>query len=503
MTTWSLAFLCALAASTVMTAIVRRCAHHFGWIEQAGVSSRKVHERPTPRVGGIAIVVGFLGPLVGLLFVDSGVGSFFRAQPGLVWGLFGGGVAVAGLGLYDDLRGVPPLKKLGVQAAIAGLMWCLGLRVEVIAAPIIGDTSLGILGLPLTLLWVVGVINAMNLIDGLDGLAGGIAFVAVATNFVLAFSRDDVLMCLIMASLGGAILGFLIFNFNPASIFMGDTGSMFLGFVLAVSSIQTSQKGGTAFCVLVPVLALGLPIMDTLLAIGRRARRGRGIFSADKEHIHHRMMSRFSLSHRDTVLVLYVLSALFAFGALELAYGNSARCGIVLAAVGVLMFAVMRVLGYVGLHSTQQASQVRRRTLRLRGAVRDAVVRLRTVAEASEVREALRPAIEAMGACRFAVELPSLEAHDREAVILEGADAEPSVRVFEVAVEADPGRLRVAWQDGRFEIDRDHELALETLAEAAAEAAMRIGIGADRRVRARAVTSQPPGRALAAARGRG
>src|SRR5690606_5998495 len=129
----------------------------------------------------------------------------------------------------------------------------------------------------------------------LDGLAGGVAFFAVATNFVLAFARGEALMSLMMIALAGALVGFLAFNFNPASIFMGDTGSMFLGFVLAAVSIKSSQKSGTAVALLVPVLALGLPIMDTLLAIGRRALQGRGMFSADKEHIHHRMMSQFSL----------------------------------------------------------------------------------------------------------------------------------------------------------------------------------------------------------------
>ena len=148
------------------------------------------------------------------------------------------------------------------------------------------------MALPFTVLWMVGVINAMNLIDGLDGLAGGVAFFAVATNFLLALFRGDVLLCLAMAALAGAVLGFLVFNFNPASIFMGDTGSMFLGFVLAAVSLKTSSKSGTAVAMLVPIISLGLPIMDTLLAMTRRMLLGRPMFSADKEHIHHRLMSR-------------------------------------------------------------------------------------------------------------------------------------------------------------------------------------------------------------------
>ena len=137
------------------------------------------------------------------------------------------------------------------------------------------------------MLWIVGVINAINLIDGLDGLAGGVALVAVVTTFLVSLQRAHPLMMLFSSALAGAIVGFLFYNFNPASIFMGDTGSMFLGFVLATTAMQTNQKASTAVAVLIPGIALGLPIMDTLLAIARRAIRGRPLFQADKEHIHH------------------------------------------------------------------------------------------------------------------------------------------------------------------------------------------------------------------------
>src|SRR4029079_7437598 len=145
-----------------------------------------------------------------------------------------------------------------------------------------GDTiSLGSVSLPLTILWIVGVINALNLIDGLDGLAGGVALVAVTTTFLLSMQRGHPLMMLFTSALAGAIIGFLFYNFNPASIFMGDTGSMFLGFVLSTTAIQTDENSSAAVAVLIPGIALGLPIMDTLLAIGRRALRGRPLFQAD------------------------------------------------------------------------------------------------------------------------------------------------------------------------------------------------------------------------------
>ena len=149
---------------------------------------------------------------------------------------------------------------------------------------------MGLLAFPLTLLWIVGVINALNLIDGLDGLAGGVALCAVLTNLVIAMFRGQPLMTLCMAALAGALIGFLFYNFNPASIFLGDTGSLFLGYVLAVTSIRTHQKSSAAVSILVPMVALAVPIVDTALAMGRRALTGRPMFSGDRDHIHHRLL---------------------------------------------------------------------------------------------------------------------------------------------------------------------------------------------------------------------
>ena len=181
---------------------------------------------------------------------------------------------------------------------MAGLLYKLGFRIDAIANPFGEPIALGWASLPFTMFWIVGVINALNLIDGLDGLAGGVALVAVITTFLVSLQRGHPLMMLFSAALAGAIVGFLFYNFNPASIFMGDTGSMFLGFVLAATAIQTNQKASTAVAVLIPAIALGLPIMDTLLAIGRRAVRGRPLFQADKEHIHHRLIAAASATAR-------------------------------------------------------------------------------------------------------------------------------------------------------------------------------------------------------------
>jgi len=271
MVTYAVAFLVALMVGAVLTLLVRNQAVQLGWYDQAR-STRNVHLRPVPRLGGLAIVVAFFTPMTALLVVDSGVGRQFLASRDLVLSLFLGGSMIALLGIYDDFRGSGARLKFTVQFAVALAMWGVGLRIESITWPFGPAISLGPLSLPFTLLWIVGVVNAVNLIDGLDGLAGGVAFFAAGTNLVLALARGDVLMALCMAALAGAVLGFLVFNFNPATIFMGDTGSMFLGFVLATVSIKTSTKSGTAVAMVVPIIALGLPIMDTLLAMFRRVR---------------------------------------------------------------------------------------------------------------------------------------------------------------------------------------------------------------------------------------
>jgi UDP-GlcNAc:undecaprenyl-phosphate GlcNAc-1-phosphate transferase len=407
------------------------------------------------------------------LVVDSSVGLICRSNPDVVWGLFVGGTAIALLGLYDDFRGAGALKKFTVQFAVAGLLYSLGFRVEQIHLPFFGaPIALGYASLPFTLLWMVGVVNAMNLIDGLDGLAGGVAFFAIATNFLLAFVRGEVLMSLMMASLAGAVLGFLIFNFNPASIFMGDTGSMFLGFVLASVSIKTSQKAGAAVAMLVPVIALGLPIMDTLLAMVRRAALGRSMFSADKEHIHHRLMSRLVMSHRRAVLLLYGICCLFMLTALGMAFANSAQAAMLLCGISVVVVVLMRKLGYLNLHQAGQVGQVRRRNVQLRALVKDVSEQIAQADGFEPIWLAVRPVAEALDASRLELKLTRQD----DGVQFETKRPAGSALPLEVRVdvkdrELSYGTLVLEWRDGRGEVNRDEELALELLSDAVARAA--------------------------------
>lgn len=478
MITFFVAFLVSLMVALVLTLVVRNRALAWGWLDQAN-SSRKVHVRPIPRLGGIGIVGGFFAPLCALFLTDSGVGYHFRSQKELVAGLFIGGAVIAGLGLYDDLKGTGARLKFSVQLAVALGLYAMGFRIEVIANPFGPELALGALSLPFTVLWMVGVVNALNLIDGLDGLAGGVAFFGVSTNFILALARGDVLMCLLMAALAGAILGFLVFNFNPASIFMGDTGSMFLGFVLAAVSIKTSTKSGTAVAMLVPVMALGLPIMDTLLAMVRRSLMGRPLFSADKEHIHHRVMSRMVLSHRSTVLVLYALCGLFTLTALGLNFANSAQSALLLCGMAVVIFVLMRKLGYLDLGRASGMQELRKRNIRLRSLVKDVTREVRGATSLQGVWSAVRPLADALDLSRQELRFEYGSGGLTDGLVFETQRASGLAVPFEVRIEVMDeevrlGSLLLVWRDGRDAINRDEELALEVVADAVAETAARL-----------------------------
>jgi UDP-GlcNAc:undecaprenyl-phosphate GlcNAc-1-phosphate transferase len=269
--------------------------------------------------------------------------------------------------------------------------------------------------------------------------------------------------------LAGAVLGFLVFNFNPASIFMGDTGAMFLGFVLAAVSIKTSSKAGTAVAMLVPIISLGLPIMDTLLAMARRTALGRPLFSADRDHIHHRLMSRVALSHRNAVLVMYAICCLFALTALGLAYANSVQTAMLLSGVAIIVFVLVRKLGYFSRAEGVHAQATRRRNTELRQVVRDvgdALGRARTPAEAWEGLKVLGPEL---GLARLRLELAAGEEKvtfelSAEAGLSLPVRAQVEVRSGSIAF----GVLEATWMDGRGEVNRDEELALELLSDSLA-----------------------------------
>jgi UDP-GlcNAc:undecaprenyl-phosphate GlcNAc-1-phosphate transferase len=467
--------------AALITPLVRRLAHRYGAVDQ-GHSSRKIHGRPIPRLGGIGIVLGFYTPLVGLFVLRGGVGELFLAQQNLALGIFAGGLLIAALGVYDDLRGAGAGKKFVVQFAVAGLMYALGFRVEVLANPIGSAVQLGWFSLPFTMIWIVGVINALNLIDGLDGLAGGVALVAVSTIFLVSLHRGEPLMILFSAALAGAILGFLFYNFNPASIFMGDTGSMFLGFVLATSSIKTGQKSSTAIALFIPIIILGIPLLDTVLAIGRRALRGQPLFRADKEHLHHRLLS-IGLSHKQAVLVLYAMSILLGGVALTITYAENGTTTLVLiAGLAVTMFLFLRRLGYIRFEINPYLSDQRRRNRALRAAVRPFGERVRQAANADELWEIVREAAPVFDATCVSLQLARTLGRERDVIVFshgfppgdERSSAIFRARFNLVGVKQDDGVVELGWQDGRSTVDRDVEIAIELFCDHVAGAYDRI-----------------------------
>jgi UDP-GlcNAc:undecaprenyl-phosphate GlcNAc-1-phosphate transferase len=357
----------ALALSLVTTPIVRRVASVYGLFDHAH-SARKIHGRPIPRLGGIAIVVAFVAALGYATIAGSGFWRVLDADHHLVLGIVGGGLCIAALGVWDDLAGLGAKPKLAVQFAVAGLAYAAGLRIDTLSLPLVGTVELGVLGLPLTLVWIAGVTNAMNLVDGMDGLAGGIALIALGASFTLAAVQGDALVMLLAGALAGAVLGFLFFNFHPASIFMGDTGSMFLGYVLATMSIRTAataEFGASAappVALVVPIVALGVPILDTLLAIARRALRGAPLFSADRGHLHHRLLDR-GFTQRQASLTLYGMSAALALTALVLVRATDGDAVAALAIVGVATLVALRWLGFLRRSELAAMLAERRRAL--------------------------------------------------------------------------------------------------------------------------------------------
>lgn len=329
--------------STGLTPLVRRVAVGRRWLDAVD-SARKIHRSPVPRLGGVAIVAAFFAPFIGRLLINGPLHLRFPADGERVWMMLGGAVAVALLGLYDDFRGAGARTKFTVQTLVAIAMFYSGLRIDRIAVPWGEPLSLGLLALPATVVWIVGVVNAVNLIDGLDGLAGGVAVIALASIFSFSLIRGDALMMFTSAALAGAVLGFLFFNFNPARIFMGDTGSMFVGFILAVTSLMSSEKSPTAVAIVVPAMVLALPLADTTLAIVRRALHRRPLFDADRGHVHHRMLAA-GFSQRQTVLLLYGLAAFFGAIAQLIWVASDAERIVMVGCVVALAFIFARRLG--------------------------------------------------------------------------------------------------------------------------------------------------------------
>jgi UDP-GlcNAc:undecaprenyl-phosphate/decaprenyl-phosphate GlcNAc-1-phosphate transferase len=343
-TTTLIPILCAIVAAAVvvaMTPLAGRMARAVGAVDMP--SGRRIHDRPTPRLGGLAILAGFLVPVLYYLPPDSGA----RA-------LVAGAILIACLGAIDDIFGLSPAIKLFGQIACASIPVAAGITIDHITLPLLGVFDLGPGQYPITIIWFVAIVNMINFIDGMDGLAAGVAGIGATTFAILAASLGRADPAIMAAALAGACIGFLVYNFHPARIFMGDSGSMLLGFIIAGVAVSGVMKSAAAIAVVAPLVVLAIPILDTSFVVMKRLKHGLPVYSPDRSHFHHRFFT-IGWGQRKTVLALYGWCALMGLVAIALRFvpyraedGGLLWTGtIALTAAGVLAFAASVYLVYV------------------------------------------------------------------------------------------------------------------------------------------------------------
>lgn len=324
--TFALSFVITFAT----TPFVKRMAEKVEIVDKPD-EARRIHKKATPLLGGLAMFYGFIISVIIFGIVDKSVR-----------GMVLGALVILIIGIIDDAKQLSAKTKLPFQILAALILVLHDVRIDVVSVPaFISETGvlhLGLLGIPLTILWVVGVTNAVNLIDGLDGLAAGVSCISCMSLFCIALIVGEYEIAIITAALAGSCFGFLPYNFNPAKIFMGDTGSTFLGFILASVSIMGLFKSYAVISVAVPFLVLGLPLFDTGFAIVRRMKAGKPIMEPDREHLHHRVLD-LGFSQKKTVGIIYLMCTVLGL------------CAVVMVSNGVLqgLMLIMVVIAFIAI----------------------------------------------------------------------------------------------------------------------------------------------------------
>ena len=340
-----LLFACSALTAYVATAVVRNTASHIGLVDVP--DDRKRHEVATPRLGGLAIIFGFGFPLL-LFAANPRATELVTKNLTYLFGVLASGSLIVGLGVYDDLIGANAPKKFAIQFGAALILVAFGFRFTEIS--ILGlNFDLGILGSVASLIWIVGIINAMNFIDGIDSLATVVSLTTAAAFLVIAILRGDVFSLVIMVALMGSLAGFYPWNKPPAKIFMGDTGSMFIGLLLAASSIVRPSKSPTLLIVVGPMIALALPVLDTLIVMKQRFGSERAslgerltrVVSADRRHIHHILVARYG-SITKTIVSIWLVTLLFAGAAVLTVVQSTKMIGYTSGALALLVMIVLR-----------------------------------------------------------------------------------------------------------------------------------------------------------------
>src|ERR1035437_2757447 len=387
-------FTVSLFSSLVLTWGVRNLAMGRGWAAPP-IQDRDLHKTPLPRLGGVPVFLSFLiGVAIALLaslrFPALAAGLSLRT----LLTILVPGTLIFLLGLYDDIHSVGPYTKFAVQGVAAIMLFAGGLRI--IDLPVLfGARHLDwYIGLPITVLWVIGITNAFNLIDGLDGLAAGSALFSTFVVFVVAVSNGSSPVSLLTIALAGAILGFLRFNFNPATIVLGDSGSLFIGFMLSALALEGAQKAPTVIAVAIPVVSFGLQTLETTISVLRPLISGRPVFTADREHIHHKLLQH-GMSPRQVVIVLYGVSAVFALLSLFLLWPGRSTLGLVLVVIGTCIWFGGQHLGYLEFWEIRRVAQ---RTIEQRSifandlAIRRAIEELKGASDYAQVCQILESA---------------------------------------------------------------------------------------------------------------
>lgn len=327
-------FIVVFLSAIVITPFIIWLAPKIGAVDKP--DERKVHTRLMPRLGGLAI---FLAIVVGY-FVS---GLYDEQMNSIILGL----LLIVVLGVIDDMLGLTAKFKFIIEVMVAGIVvFGSGLVIQFVTLPFFGKVEFGIFAYLITILWIVGVTNAINLIDGLDGLSAGVSTIVLGTIGVLAFFGGKTLILTMVVVAVAATLGFLIYNFYPAKIFMGDTGALMLGYLIAVISLLGLYKSVTLFSFIVPVLILGVPIFDTFFAIVRRVVNKKPISAPDKSHIHHRLLA-LGFDHRTTVILIYIFSFMFSLSAILLSSSTLIGSFVLILAIMLVLEFVVEVTGLV------------------------------------------------------------------------------------------------------------------------------------------------------------
>ncbi|MCC6649281.1 MAG: undecaprenyl/decaprenyl-phosphate alpha-N-acetylglucosaminyl 1-phosphate transferase [Polyangiaceae bacterium] len=479
------AALVALLVAAALVPPVRVLARALGAVDAPG--GRRVHARVTPRMGGLAVATGYGAALAVVIAASMFPWGKTGIKPaGLA--LFGAGaLLIVVVGALDDARDLGAKKKLVAQIAAASVAFSGGAKIETLDVPLLGQFHFSpVVSWALTVMWIVSFINAINLIDGLDGLASGVVFFAALTNTAIAVLTGNALAAVLNVSLACAVLGFLFYNFNPATIFLGDTGSMFLGYVLGASALMSGrQKESTIASLLVPIIALGLPISDTLFAMIRRFVARRPIFSADRGHIHHRLLD-LGLTHRRAVLTLYGCTVLLCVAAMGAAFGKNWQVGAALVAALLTLVGIAKFAGYFEiavLRKQQRALLLSPSTEALRKALPELIVEAGRASSEAGVWTSFERLLDA-GWFAYAEYVPSGEgaptwrwdASERNPP-REGKlhEAEFQVRLFP---GQQPGAVKVGCLSDQAELPPQVEVLLQVGVDAVERAITRVHVGA-------------------------